>query len=173
MSETSLNRFTWAADLLQIEPDMTILEIGVGAGQLAVEICSRLTKGFYIGLDKSSPMLQKAIRRNAPFISEGRSQFIELDFNSTDVSSQIARLDKVGKPRSGIKKADNITNKFDLIVAFNVNIFLKDQGSVLNTIHGLLKKNGKLAIFYQFPYHVTIKAAYPIIEGLEKNTSNR
>ena len=66
MSNNRSNRFTWAVDLLQIEPGMMILEIGVGAGLLATEICSRLTTGFYIGLDKSSPMIQKAIRRNAP-----------------------------------------------------------------------------------------------------------
>ena len=75
MSEATLNRFSWAADLLQIEPNMNILEIGVGAGQLAVEICSKLSTGFYIGLDKSSPMLQIAIQRNARFKTTRRDHF--------------------------------------------------------------------------------------------------
>ena len=79
MTKTN-ERFIWAAELLTIKPNNTILEIGCGAGLLAEQIVNRLTGGQFMAIDKSGPMLKKAKQRSKRHIEKGLSKFYNSDF---------------------------------------------------------------------------------------------
>jgi len=65
-------RNEWTVELLGIEPNDRVLEIGFGAG-IAIEAASRLaTSGCVVGIDHSEQMLRSARKRNAAAIRAGR-----------------------------------------------------------------------------------------------------
>lgn len=132
-------RFTWAVGVLDIKPSDHLLEIGCGAGILAEQIGSRLTKGTITAVDSSAAMIKIAARKNI-----ANAHFITSDFASA------ALPDKA----------------YDKILAFNVNFFWKDPSAELALIRKYLKRSGKLFVFYQAPYDITIAAAKPIEEKL-------
>ena len=141
-------RFTWAVHVLQIKPTQNILEIGCGAGLLAEQIACRLTTGKLIAIDKSSPMLEKAKKRNDEFINNGVSKFIRADFAKCQLQQ----------------------NFFDSIVAFNVPVFWKNPVRELERIRVALKVRGKLYVFYQAPYEIDLSGLTPIQQKLLDNS---
>lgn len=137
-------RFIWAVDMLEVQPSHHILEIGCGVGLMAEVIGSKLADGKLVAIDKSSFMIDKAKRRNKSLIADGVSEFLTADFLKIDV-----------KPSS-----------FDTIAAFNLNFFRKDPAKVLQRVKQFLKPGGKLFIFFQDPYEITISAADLITDKL-------
>ncbi|SIN75779.1 class I SAM-dependent methyltransferase [Chitinophaga niabensis] len=132
-------RFTWAVDVLNIKPSDHLLEIGCGAGILAEQIGGRLTAGTITAIDSSAAMIKIASRKNI-----ANAHFITSDFASAALPG----------------------NAYHKILAFNVNFFWKDPATELALIRKYLKRNGKLYVFYQAPYDITITAAKPIEEKL-------
>jgi ubiquinone/menaquinone biosynthesis C-methylase UbiE len=141
-------RFTWAATVLNPQPEDRILEIGCGAGLLVEQIARVLGPGRIIALDRSVAMIRMAAKRNAASVSAGKAKFISLDFSDS-------KFEKSG---------------FDKIVAFNVNFFWKDPKQELEIIKKILKPTGQLYIFYQAPTWTDIEATRPITENLIKNS---
>jgi ubiquinone/menaquinone biosynthesis C-methylase UbiE len=146
MIETN-ERFTWAAELLSINPSDHILEIGCGAGLLAEEIATRLISGKYLAVDKSAPMLAKAQKRNKEFIGKGIANFIQSDFSTCLLPA----------------------NSFNKVVAFNVSFFRKNPARELEIIKNVLKPKGKLYVFYQEPFEITLEDAAPVKRTLLEN----
>lgn len=68
VGNTSMNRLTF--DLLDIQPDDHILEIGFGNGKLISEMAQHAA--FVAGVDYSETMVQEAKKRNAVFIRKGK-----------------------------------------------------------------------------------------------------
>lgn len=137
-------RFAWALSLINPEPHHKILEIGGGAGLLADLLSSELTTGTYLGIDKSRAMTGKAIKRNQKHIDRNVASFIAADFASASL------------PRS----------LFDIVAAFNVNFFWKDGAGEFRQIRRCIDKTGKLFVFYQAPYDISISAAAPVRDNL-------
>lgn len=137
-------RFIWAVDVLQLKPSDHVLEIGCGVGLMAELIGSKLADGKLIAIDKSSFMIDKAKRRNKLFIADGAVEFLTADFLKIDLEA----------------------SSFDKITAFNLNFFRKDPGKVLQRAGHFLKPGGKLFVFFQDPYEITISAADIIAEKL-------
>jgi ubiquinone/menaquinone biosynthesis C-methylase UbiE len=137
-------RFVWAVDMLELKPSHHVLEVGCGVGMMAEIIGGKLDGGKLIAIDKSSFMIEKAKRRNKPFIANGTTEFLTADFLKVEL-----------QPSS-----------FDRIAAFNLNFFRKDPGKVLQRVKHFLKPGGKLFIFFQDPYEITISAADLISEKL-------
>lgn len=133
-------RFPWALAVLDVKPTDHLLEIGCGAGILAELIAE---KGTITAIDSSPAMIKKAEKRNR----EGKINLITSDF----------------------AKADLPDNTYHKVLAFNVNFFWKDPSAELVLIRRSLKRNGKLYVFYQAPYDITIEAAKPIEEKLRSN----
>lgn len=140
-------RFTWAVEMLTIEPDFQILEIGCGAGILAEAIANKLYKGSLLAIDRSGAMLTKAKKRNQHHIENGKITFKEADFLNVHLNK----------------------NQFDIIVAFNVNFFLKKSHMEFANIIHALHKNGFLYIFFQAPYEIDLTAAELFKENLLSN----
>src|SRR5688572_1272738 len=121
-------RFIWATDVLAVEPDFNILEIGCGAGIFADCIADKLTSGNILGIDRSAAMIAKAVKRNQHHIDTGKASFKIADFKSLTPS-----------------------HSFDSVVAFNVNFFWKASAPETNLIRKSLKKDGRLYVFHQAP----------------------
>jgi len=66
-----------AIELLDVQPDEQILEIGFGPGVLIQRIARRLQSGFVAGVDVSDVMVRQATGRNKRFIGNGRVQLRE------------------------------------------------------------------------------------------------
>jgi ubiquinone/menaquinone biosynthesis C-methylase UbiE len=137
-------RFIWAVDMLELQPSHQVLEIGCGVGLMAEVISNKLENGKLVAMDKSSFMIEKAKLRNKPFIAAGTARFLTADF----------------------LKADLPLSAFDTITAFNLNFFRKDPANILQRVKQFLKPGGKLFIFFQDPYEITISAADLITEKL-------
>jgi len=86
-------RFTWAVEVMSVQPTDTILEIGCGTGILAGEVASKFTTGCVIAIDKSAPMIMKAEKRNKKFIESGRATFKEMAIE--EYSDASASFDKI------------------------------------------------------------------------------
>jgi ubiquinone/menaquinone biosynthesis C-methylase UbiE len=137
-------RFIWAGEMLDLKPSHHVLEIGCGVGMMADVIGSKLESGKLVAIDKSAFMIEKAKWRNRKYIAAGKSVFLPVDFLKMDM-----------RPSS-----------FDIITAFNLNFFRKDPVNVLQRVKYFFKPNGKLYIFFQDPYEVTISSARLIAEKL-------
>src|SRR5678816_4002190 len=140
-------RFHWASSLVQVQPDSRILEIGCGAGLLIEKMAEHLDSGRITAIDKSPVQIMKAAQRNSISIEQGKVQLIQTDFSHYNGPE----------------------NVFDRVVAFNVNLFLRQASEALNKVRSLISSTGQFILFYQFPHPVDISAADPIIDQLEAN----
>ena len=130
-------RFLWLLEVLEIDPDDRILEIGCGAGLAAEQIAARLKGGNITAVDRSQPMIRKAIIRNEKYIRTKTAEFVNTD---------LVRL-----PYG--------TGQYNKIFAFNVNLFWV-KGSIVEEgarIRSHLAKKGHLYLFYQPPAESGLK----------------
>ena len=70
VKNAAMNRL--AVELLDVQPDDAVLEIGFGPGQALELIAERLTSGYVAGVDHSPVMLRQAARRNRRMIARAR-----------------------------------------------------------------------------------------------------
>lgn len=145
--ETIPGRFIWAHGLLNVKPEQHILEIGCGAGLMAVPIAAQLKKGTYTGLDQSKAMLAKAQKRHALVMENGKVSFIA----------------------SALKAAGLPPAHYDIIIAFNLPFVWKNSPAEFEKIKQALKPEGKFFVFYQAPYDITRDAALPVKNILLQN----
>lgn len=61
-----------AVELLEVQPDDRVLEIGFGPGKLIQLLARRATSGLVAGIDPSEVMVGQATRRNRTFVRRGR-----------------------------------------------------------------------------------------------------
>ncbi len=120
------DRNRWTVDLLDIQPNDLVLELGCGPG-LALEGClARVTDGLVIGLDHSETMLQQAAARNRTALLAGRLQLRQGSAETLFCSPE----------------------RFDKIFSVNVVQFLDDLPSLFAAFHECLKPNGLIATTY-------------------------
>jgi ubiquinone/menaquinone biosynthesis C-methylase UbiE len=125
----ALERYRWAVDILDVQPDDVILEIGCGYGHSIPLIGERLSTGKLTAIDRSEKMTSAASEPNKEFIESGRAEILNCDL-----------LDHA-LPASS----------FDKVFLFNINVFWMDPASELAEIRRLLKPDGRLFIFHQPP----------------------
>lgn len=70
MKNAPMNRL--AVELLDLEPDHTVLEIGYGPGTAIEWAAAQVNAGRVVGIDRSITMLEQATRRNRKAIDAGR-----------------------------------------------------------------------------------------------------
>jgi ubiquinone/menaquinone biosynthesis C-methylase UbiE len=71
-ANAGMNRFT--VELLDVQPDDRILEIGFGPGDLIRRLAAGTPCAMIAGVDPSDVMLAQATKRNQAMIDEGRVQ---------------------------------------------------------------------------------------------------
>jgi len=120
-------RNLWTVELLGIEPEHRVLEIGCGPG-IAIRACSeRVTGGRVVGIDHSSVMLAQARRRNADAVAQGR---VEL------------RL-------GGLEILPSLEGPFDRVCSANVIQFIPDKTAAYRAIRAVMAPGGRIATTYQ------------------------
>lgn len=123
---SNIERNQWTVDLLALQADDRLLEIGFGPG-LAIEQASRVvTDGLVVGIDHSEVMLQQARKRNAIGIANG---LVELYLGSLE------NLPSYEKP-------------FTKICSANVVQFWKDPVADFSKLRSMLAKGGVIASTY-------------------------
>src|SRR5687768_17859149 len=65
-------RNVWAVQLLDVQPEDRVLELGFGPGVAIRELAKRADRGLVCGLDHSEVMVSQAIRRNRAAVRAGR-----------------------------------------------------------------------------------------------------
>jgi arsenite methyltransferase len=66
----------WTIEVLAVEPDDQILEVGFGGGTGIKQLAARASEGRVSGADVSEAMLAAASRRNAGAIRDGRVELV-------------------------------------------------------------------------------------------------
>ena len=121
-------RIRWAVDVLDIQPDDHVLEIGCGAGEAAGLVASRLGKGKLMVIDRSEAAVDRTKRVNAEYVESGRLTVRHIDLATLRVP--VKRLDKV--------------------FAVNVNLFwIRDCREEVALLHEKLTPGGSVHLFYE------------------------
>jgi ubiquinone/menaquinone biosynthesis C-methylase UbiE len=114
-------------EILEIQPDDSVLEIGVGPGFAFARAVERASRGRLIGVDHSEVMLRRAARRVAPAIAAGRAELL------------LTPAEELELPEGSVDKA----------YAVNVFMFWRDPEAVLRRLLPVLRPGGRLAITHQ------------------------
>jgi ubiquinone/menaquinone biosynthesis C-methylase UbiE len=114
----------WTIDLLKLQPDTRVLEIGFGPGVAIEYAAKRAPQGHVSGIDYSKTMVQAARKRNASTIRNGL-----VDLRHGDVRS--------------LPYGDE---EFDRAFAIHCIYFWTEPTACLREIRRVLRTNGVLAI---------------------------
>lgn len=120
----------WALELLDVQPNDCVLEIGCGSGIAAQRILEKLTgKGWYYGVDKSDAAVKAAFKRVHDPERPDRAII-----------------------RKGAFDADNHEPLiFSRVLAVNCNVFWTDDGEALRGVGRLTRKNSAFVQVYEPP----------------------
>jgi cyclopropane fatty-acyl-phospholipid synthase-like methyltransferase len=114
-------------ELLEIQPDDRVLEIGYGPGLAIQWAAERAVRGKVVGIDHSDLMHRQAARRNARAIEAG---LVELHIASVDALPEF-------------------TSPFDKVFAVNVHLFWPDPVRILARLAAVMKLGGTIALTFQ------------------------
>ena len=114
----------WTVDLLHIESNMHVLEIGFGPGVAIQYAAEKAVQGHVSGIDFSETMVQSARKRNAAAINSGR-----VDLKQGEVSSLLYG-----------------DETFDRTFSIHCIYFWAEPVACLREIRRVLQINGLLAI---------------------------
>src|ERR687892_473676 len=91
MAANASKRNRWAVDVLQVDPDDRILEVGCGYGVAVSLVCERLDGGRITAVDRSPKMIEAARKRNRAHAEKAR--FVVATLTEADLGDEI--YDKV------------------------------------------------------------------------------
>jgi SAM-dependent methyltransferase len=142
-------RLVWAVDVLAVEPDERLLEIGCGHGVAVSLVCERLDGGTITAIDRSQKMIEMARKRNAEYVAAGAASF-----------QTATPLD-----------ADLGDARFDKVFAINVGMFWRQRPvRELAILREHLAPEGRLFLFHEPPPGSTTPPdAGPVRALLEDN----
>ena len=128
---SNVSRGRWAVELLDIQPDERVLELGCGPGVALASIAERLVSGVAIGVDPSSVMIRQARRRNAAAISAGRIELV------------CAAVEDLVPDGTALREG------FDAVLAIN-NVGFWDQPELrLAGLRSVVRPGGRVALVTQ------------------------
>lgn len=114
-----------AIDLLQIEPDSSVLEIGFGNGQHLPYLFKKAQNLHYTGVDISEEMIKEATQNNIDLVNQKKAEFI------------------------GVQPSEKLSftnNSFNYCFTVNTIYFIEKPIEYFRLIFDFLKPNGKIAI---------------------------
>ena len=121
-------RIRWAVELMDIQPNDQVLEIGCGPGAGAELICARLQTGKLFAIDRSESGVDRTRKRNQEHVDAGRLVVRQIDLATLRVP--VKRLTKV--------------------FAFNVNLFwVRDAADEVALLHERLVPGGAAFLFWE------------------------
>jgi trans-aconitate methyltransferase len=121
-------RIRWAVELMDVQPNDQVLEIGCGNGAGAELICSKLETGKLFAIDRSESGVDRTKRRNHAYVDSGRLVVRQIDLATLRVP--VKRLTKV--------------------FAFNVNLFwVRECDDEVALLHERVVPGGAVYLFYE------------------------
>jgi cyclopropane fatty-acyl-phospholipid synthase-like methyltransferase len=140
-------RIRWAAERLTLEADHSVLEIGCGNGQLIELLCPRLSRGRLVAVERSAAMARRAAQRNRAWVDAGRLHIVE----------------------AALAQAGLEGERFDAIVAVNVNFFWQKAEVELALLRAILRPGGTLLVVIEPPAGQSVtRIAERARDGLER-----
>ncbi len=125
IGNAKLNNFIY--ELLSIEKDDQILEIGSGTGKLTKKILKGIGKGFVESVDFSQAMVSVSKRRNISYLKKGKVKITHGDFNEILFEN----------------------NSFNIICTVNTIYFWDNPYIMAKKINKILKPKGRLLIGFE------------------------
>jgi ubiquinone/menaquinone biosynthesis C-methylase UbiE len=120
-----LNDFV--SDLMSVQTDDRIIEIGSGTGKLIHKMAQKMDRGLIEGIDFSSAMVSVAIRRNKNNIANGKVKIVEDNF------------DEMAYEKDSFTKACSV----------NTLYFWSSPMHTAKKIADILKPDGKLILAFE------------------------
>lgn len=142
-------RLRWAVDVMDVQPNDQVLEIGCGNGAGAELICSKLETGKLFAIDRSESGVDRTKRRNAQHVEAGRLTVRQIDLATLRVP--VKRLTKV--------------------FAFNVNLFwVRECADEVALLHERVVPGGTVHLFYEanrpeLVPNIVKKASQALVDG--------
>ncbi|PWW26840.1 methyltransferase family protein [Cytobacillus oceanisediminis] len=112
----------WTIDLLKIEENDVLLEVGISNGSTLNRIVNNTRVGKIWGLDLSNEMIKEAKKKNKKYIEDG---FVELH-------------------KGNIISLPYTDSVFDKVLSVHTLYFWTDINQGFSEIHRVLKPGGKL-----------------------------
>lgn len=123
-------RVAWAVDLLDVQPDDHVLDIGGGPGVSVALVCDRLDGGRVTAIDRSATAIARARARNADHVAAGRAVLHQVDLAAYDGDA----------------------DQFDKAFAVNVNVFwTSDASAECQVLTRVLRPDGVVLLVYAGP----------------------
>ena len=142
-------RIRWAVDVMDVQPNDHVLEIGCGPGAAAELICQKLETGKLFAIDRSESGVDRTKRRCAQYVESGRLTVRQIDLATLRVP--VKRLNKV--------------------FAFNVNLFwVRACADEVALLHERLLPGGAVYLFFdanqrELVPNIVRKASQALQEG--------
>jgi ubiquinone/menaquinone biosynthesis C-methylase UbiE len=114
----------WGLSHIKIEPNFTVLDIGVGGGRTVDKLASLAFNGQVFGIDYSRDMVDFSKVQNQHLVAEGKIQLVQ---DSVDALSFLG-------------------GQFDLVTAVETCYFWPDLPKAFREVNRVLKQGGKLLI---------------------------
>jgi len=124
---SNIERGRFLVELLELESDHRVMELGPGPGLALADAASRITDGHLVAVDHSALMLAQCGDRNRALLDDGRLTLVNADASELPA-------DLTG---------------FDRIWAMNVWHFWPDQEEVIVDLASRLADGGRLVIGHQ------------------------
>lgn len=125
----TMNRFIshYTYDLLNIQPQDKVLEVGLGNGQFIADVLAKAQGVSYTGVDISSTMIEEAKRLNVDLLNREVIDLIE----------------------AGIEDMPFWEATFDKICTVNTIYFWENPLSALQEVYRVLSENGLFVLAYR------------------------
>ena len=117
----------WIVELLSVNADDRILEVGFGPGVALTELLQRAPNGFVAGVDASTSMANQARARHRQAIADGRVQVTTGDASALPFDDAA----------------------FDKVCGTHVVYFWSDPVATIGELRRVLRPGGVLALGYQ------------------------
>lgn len=124
---------------LEIKPDENVLDVGCGLGNITIKIASIAYKGYVLGIDDSSIMIDQA-KENLMLKGLGNISFKVMSVTELQCN-----------------------DRFDVILSNSVFHWIKQQEMVLHLIRRCLKPGGRIGL--QFPL---LNALHPMVKIIQE-----
>jgi SAM-dependent methyltransferase len=129
MKKNNQDYYAQAIELLAIQDNDAVLEIGCGAGDAIRQIAERNSKCRIDAIDFSQLILKKAARNNREWLRKGRMRLMCGDFSTYDFRA----------------------SRYTKILAINVIYFCDDLNALFARCRQLLDPGGRIVLFMSSP----------------------
>ena len=126
MTRKTIAHALWTADLLDVQPDDDVLEIGFGNGANIKLLLQRAVRGSVTGAEISKTAIEMASKKNAKAISEGR------------VKLHLAQGNALPSENNVFDKACSVATAY----------VIEDPGAVFKEMFRVLKPKGRAAVTF-------------------------